>query len=449
VNVLLSFQNETEISQTITQNNKQIMKVFKFGGASIKDAASIRNVVQIIKKYGTDYPLVVVSASGKTTNALERVVKAYVEKSEDLTEALNVVKKHHQDLLDDLFQDQMDHPIFDEVNDLFIDLEWILEEEPQDEYDYLYDQIVSTGELLSTTIVAAYLNKEGVKTHWLDVRDCILTDNTHRDANVDWEATEERILNKVPKLRESGIVLTQGFLGVTTENFTTTLGREGSDYTAAIFSYCLEAESMSIWKDVPGVLTGDPRVFDDVVLMEKISYQEAIEMTYYGAQVIHPKTLRPLQNKQIPMYVRSFVHPEGTGTVVSSEKVTDYPPVIVLKKGQALLKIVSKSFYFVDEERFSRLFASFARHRIKVNMTQNTALAFSVCINYDERKLQALLAELEEEYKVDIISDLKLITIRHTTPAMLDRFAKGRKLYLEERIRNTSQLVMHEEEPIV
>lgn len=425
------------------------MKVFKFGGASIEDAASIRNVVQIIQKYGTDHPLIVISASGKTTNALEKVVKAYVEQSDEMAAAFDLVKKHHQELLEDLFQDAKNHPIFDEISDLFIDVEWILEEEPQDEYDYLYDQIVSTGELLSTKIVAAFLNKEGVKTHWLDVRDCILTDNTYRDANVDWEATEKRIQTKVPKLRETGIVLTQGFLGVTTENFTTTLGREGSDYTAAIFSYCLEAESMSIWKDVPGVLTGDPRVFDDVVLMEKISYQEAIEMTYYGAQVIHPKTLRPLQNKQIPMYVRSFVNPEGIGTIVSSEKIRDYPAVIVLKSNQAMLKIVSKSFYFVDEARFSKLFDAFSRHRIKVNLTQNTALAFSVCINHDERKLEDLLKELEEEYKLEVIPNLKLITVRHTTPIMLDRFAKGRKLYLEERIRNTTQLVMHEDEPIV
>lgn len=425
------------------------MKVFKFGGASIKDAASIRNVVKIIQKYGTDHPLIVISASGKTTNALEKVVKSYVEQSDEMKTALNLVKKHHQQLLEELFDDAKDHPIFDEISDLFIDVEWILEEEPQDEYDYLYDQIVSTGELLSTKIVAAFLNKEGVKTNWLDVRDCILTDNTYRDANVDWEATETRIQNKVPKLRETGIVLTQGFLGVTTENFTTTLGREGSDYTAAIFSYCLEAESMSIWKDVPGVLTGDPRVFDDVVLMEKISYQEAIEMTYYGAQVIHPKTLRPLQNKQIPMYVRSFVNPEGVGTVVSSEKIQDYPAVIVLKSNQAMLKIVSKSFYFVDEARFSKLFDAFSRHRIKVNLTQNTALAFSVCINNDKRKLDDLLKELGEEYKLEVIPNLKLITVRHTTPVMLDRFAKGRKLYLEERIRNTTQLVMHEDEPIV
>ncbi len=425
------------------------MKVFKFGGASIKDAASIRNVVGIIKKYGTDAPLVVVSASGKTTNALERVVQAYVEQNGKAMSELNQVKAHHQGLLQELFQEARHHPIFDEVSDLFIDIEWILEEEPHDPYDYLYDQIVSVGELLSTKIVAAFLNKEGVKTQWLDVRDCILTDNTYRDANVDWEATKKRIQSKVPPLRAEGIVLTQGFLGVTSENFTTTLGREGSDYTAAIFSYCLNAESMSIWKDVAGVLTGDPRVFDDVVLMEKISYQEAIEMTYYGAQVIHPKTLRPLQNKQIPMYVRSFVNPEGVGTVVSSEKISNYPPVIVLKRRQALLKIVSKSFYFVDELRFSKLFAIFAKHRIKVNMTQNTALAFSVCIDHDPRKVETLLAELEEEYKCELISDLKLITIRHTTPAMLDRFAKGRRLFLEERIRNTTQLVMHEDEPIL
>lgn len=425
------------------------MKVFKFGGASIKDADAIKNVVSIIQRFSDDRPLIVISASGKTTNALEVVVNEYFAQSGKAYEALNVVKQHHKTLMDALFAEQPENPIYAEANDIFVDVEWVLEEAPKDAYDYVYDQIVSAGELLSTHIVAAYLNTQGIPTTWLDVRDCILTDDTYRDANIAWEETAQRIQKTVPPLREKGLVLTQGFLGTTTENATTTLGREGSDFTAAIFSYCLDAESMTIWKDVPGVLTGDPRIFKEVVLMDRISYKEAIEMTYYGAQVIHPKTLRPLQNKQIPMFVKSFLHPDNAGTIVNGAEVEAYPPVIVVKPGQALLKIVSKSFYFVDEMRFSLLFAAFARHRIKVNMTQNTALAFSVCVNYDARKIEALKAELLDEYELSVIENLKLITIRHTTPTMLARFAEGRKLYLDERIRETTQLVMDEAELLV
>ena len=425
------------------------MKVFKFGGASIKDANAIKNVVSIIQQFATECPLIVVSASGKTTNALEIVVNEYFAETDKAFEALELVKQQHFSLIKDLFEGIDATAVLAEVNDIFVDVEWILEERPEDGYDYVYDQIVCAGELLSTKIVAAYLNASAIPCNWLDVRDCILTDDTYRDANVEWEETTKRIVRIVPALREKGLVITQGFLGTTTENATTTLGREGSDFTAAIFSYCLNAESMTIWKDVPGVLTADPRIFEDVVLMDKISYKEAIEMTYYGAQVIHPKTLRPLQNKHIPMYVKSFVHPENPGTIVCDEDIETYPPVIVVKPGQALLKIVSKSFYFVDEMRFSLLFDAFARHRIKVNMTQNTALAFSVCVDFDARKIAGLKAELLEEYELSVIENLKLITIRHTTPEMLDRFAKDRKLYLDERIRETTQLVMNAAEILI
>jgi len=419
------------------------MKVFKFGGASIKNAAAIKNVASIIKKYRGEKLLVVVSAMGKTTNALENVLDKYIKQDkEQLQEAVHKVKQQHQQILEALFEQP--HPIYDEINDTFVDMEWILEEDPQESYDYLYDQVVSTGELLSTKIVAAYLNQVGVETHWLDVRDCILTDNNYREAGIHWSTTTERIEKVVPPLLENKIVLTQGFIGCTTENFTTTLGREGSDFTAAIFSYGLDAESMSIWKDVPGVLTGDPRLFDNRKKLEQLSYAEAIEMTYYGAQVIHPKTIRPLQNKAIPLHVKSFVNPEGSGTTIGQFDIDDYPPMIVVKTNQALLKITSKDFYFVDEAKFSALFAALAHHRVKVNMTQNTALAFSVCVNDDAQKIEALIADLQKDYTVGKIEQLKLITIRYTTSDLFARFTKDQKVYLEEKIRNTTQLVVDE-----
>lgn len=422
------------------------MRVFKFGGASIKDAESIQNVASIVRRFQEDPLVIVISASGKTTNAMESVLKAYWERNlEAMQSALNKVKEHHKALTEILFENA-EHPVYNEIHDIFIDLEWILEEEPQDEFDYLYDQIVGTGELLSTTIVSAYFNDVNLKTTWLDVRDCIKTDNTYRDANINWAATEQAIQEKVPALLAKGLVITQGFLGGTTENFTTTLGREGSDFTAAIFSYCLNAQDMSIWKDVPGVLTADPRLFDDPTLVEQLSYSEAIEMTYYGAQVIHPKTIRPLQNKQIPFYVKSFINPEGKGTVIGAFEDKNYPPMIVVKKEQALLRMVSKDFFFVDEVKFSKLFETLAKHRIKVNMTQNTALAFSVCVNDDAQKIKHLMADLEMNYEVEKTEGLKLVTIRHTSEALFDRIVGTRKIYLEEKIGSNIQLVMNKEE---
>lgn len=422
------------------------MRVFKFGGASIKDASSIKNVASIVRRYTSDQLAIIISASGKTTNAMELVLTAYWNKQTDeMKKCLDKVKKNHKQIMDSLFDNQ-EHSVYDDVHDIFVDLEWILEEEPQDGFDYLYDQIVSVGELLSTKIVSAYFNEVGLTTTWLDVRDCIQTDNTYRDANINWKETEAAIQAKVPALLEKGLVVTQGFLGGTTENFTTTLGREGSDFTAAIFSYCLNVEDMSIWKDVPGVLTADPRLFDDTQLIEELSYSEAIEMTYYGAQVIHPKTIRPLQNKTIPLYVKSFVNPEGKGTKIAAVEKEDYPSMIVVKKDQALLRMVSKDFFFVDEAKFAKLFEALSKHRIKVNMTQNTALAFSVCVNNIPAKIDALIADLEANYTVEKIEDLKLVTIRHASPTVFEKIVGERTILLEEKIKANIQLVMSKDE---
>ena len=421
------------------------MKVFKFGGASIKDADSIKNVVQIITKNIADNPLVVISAAGKTTNAFEKVVKEYIAEGSKVLDYLNEVKDYHYEIIDQLFEDK-NHPVFLEIDDMFIDVCWILESSPVGGYDQIYDQIVSLGELLSSKIVASYLDHLNIDSQWLDVRDCILTDNNYRDAGILWEETEKKINRIVPDLMKKGIVVTQGFIGITTENFTTTLGREGSDYSAAIFSYCLNAESMTIWKDVDGVLNADPRIFSKVTLLDKISYQEAIEMTYYGAQVIHPKTLRPLQNKNIALFVKSFLHPEQNGTIVSAVENAHYPPVFVVKPNQVLLKISSKSFHFIDEIRFANLFEAFAKIKIKVNMTQNTALAFSVAVNFDESRIAELTNYLSNEYHVEMIGHLKLLTIRHGNEEIVQKISDGKTIYLEEKIKGNVQLLMKENE---
>lgn len=418
------------------------MRVFKFGGASIKDAEAIKNVGTIIQTHQTEPLLVVVSASGKMTNALERVLNAYWKQDQATMQAeLTGVRQHHETLLATLFPNP-EHPVYTDIHDTFIDLDWILEEIPQDPYDYLYDQIVSAGELLSTKIVAAYLNSIQVSTAWLDVRDCIKTDNTYRAAKVDWESTNAAINKVVPKLLETGLVLTQGFLGGTSENFTTTLGREGSDFTAAIFSHCLEATTMTIWKDVPGVLTADPRLFNDATLLPQLSYAEAIELTYNGAQVIHPKTIYPLQVKQIPMYVKSFINPEGAGTAIGHFENLQYPPMIIVKKNQTLLHIVSKALVFLDEAKFAALFAAFAECGIQCNVIQNTALAFSVCIDQMPLRNERLIALLEADYEVEQRDNLRLMTVRYADEAMLERVYQQSPIYLEEKIKGNIQLVI-------
>lgn len=421
------------------------MKVYKFGGASIKDADSIKNVAAIIRNNLANDAVIIISASGKTTNALEKVVEDYYQNNGKAFESLELVKNSHETIVNQLFQNNA-AALLAEINDLFVDIEWILEETANTNFDQTYDQIVCLGELLSSKIVSAYLKESGIESNWLDVRDCILTDNNYRDANIEWEETIKRTKKVISTMQSKGVIVTQGFLGITSENFTTTLGREGSDYSAAIFSFCLDAESMTIWKDVPGVLNADPRIFKNAQLLSQISYSEAIEMTYYGAQVIHPKTLQPLKSKKIPLYVKSFLNPDADGTIVFEQEPEYYPPVFVVKDKQALLNFYSKSFYFVDESKFSKLFDAFSRFKIKVNMTQNTALSFSVCVNFDERKIQALCMELDSEYKIEIIKELKLLTLRHSKTDVVDKFSNGRKIYLEERIKGNVQLVMDSKE---
>ncbi len=418
-------------------------KVFKFGGASVKDAAAVRNVAAILGNYKNEPIIVIVSAIGKMTNALEEVVNAYFHGEGDPQEKLQAVKTAHYQIIYDLFGNDT-HEVYDSLNDTFVEIEWIIEETPQESYDYIYDQIVSIGEFLSTQIVSAYLNEIGIANTWLDVRDIIRTDNTYRDGNVDWQDTVARMQRVMPALLEKGLVVTQGFIGGTSENFTTTLGREGSDYTAAIASYCLDAASMTVWKDVPGILTADPRLFADVCKLDRLSYREAIEMTYYGAQVIHPKTIKPLQNKHIPLHVRSFVQPDAPGTIIddSAENEANYPPMIVVKNNQVLLHISTRDFSFVAEEHLSTIFGLLAKHRLSANMMLNTAISFSICVNNTADRLALLQKDLLSLFNLKIDTNLELITIRHFDEATLQKVLEGKTTLLQESLRDTVQLIV-------
>ena len=417
------------------------LNIFKFGGASIKDAAAIINVGEILRTYQGQALLIVVSAMGKTTNALEKVVKSHHKGDGQSAAFLEEVKKNHLTVMAELFEEGDE--VYSEVNDAFVEIEWMLEDDPHESYDYMYDQMVSVGELLSSRIVSAYLNKQGQSCQWLDARDVIRTDNLYREAWIDWEVTQEQCDDVVkPMVGEKQFVLTQGFIGNTSENFTTTLGREGSDYTAAIFSFCLNAEGMTIWKDVEGVLTADPRLFNNVSKLERLSYREAIEMTYYGAKVIHPKTIKPLQNKNIPMYVKSFLNATGSGTYISDAVDDHYPPMITVEKNQVLLQISTRDFSFVAEHHLSALFSRIASHRLRVNMMQNTAISFVVCVSDVDDRVAKFTESIKEEFKVMIEENLELVSVRHFHEYMLGELLKGKIKLVEGRTPNTIQMVL-------
>jgi aspartate kinase len=419
------------------------LKVYKFGGASLKDAEGIRNVASILKKAEVDQLIVVVSAMGKTTNTLETVVAAHAAGNRELAyERLNAVRATHYALCRELLGDDSEEVIV-QLNDLFVGAEWVLDDDPSDNYDYDYDQIVSLGELISSRIVAGYLAAEQLPTHWLDARDIILTDNIFREGWVQWTETQQRFDRVLkPLLEQPGFVLTQGFIGSTSENFTTTLGREGSDYSAAIFSFCGDAESMTIWKDVPGVLTADPRLFDHVTKLDRLSYKEAIEMTYYGAKVIHPKTIKPLQNKSIPLFVKSFIEPDEPGTFISDEVDDTYPPMVAVEKDQVLVHISARDFSFVAEHHIKFLFEQITDLRLQVNMMQNTALSFNVCFNDVDDKVDRFVARIDKDFKCILDRNLELITVRHYTRDIVDSLREGRVVMLEERLPKTLMMVL-------
>lgn len=414
------------------------MRVFKFGGASVKDASGIKNVANIIANYGSKKKLVViVSATGKTTNALEEVVDAYYNKSSDLEDKVAFVKNNHLKICSDLFEAK--HPVFDAIENIFSELQWQLEEDRMEHYNYVYDQIVSQGEMLSSLILSAYLNEIGMSNHWLDVRDVVKTDDTYREAVVDWQLTSDKILATVPQIIAEQIIITQGFIGCTDENCTTTLGREGSDFTAAIFANILDAEHQTIWKDVPGVMNGDPRVFEDAVFLDQISYNEAVEMTFYGATVIHPKTIKPLQNKNIPLHVRSFINPEGKGTIVGEKDQAKLPPIRIVKNNQSLITLHTKDFSFIQEDVLADIIDAFHEAKLKLNMLQQGAITLEVVVNHIPEKIEAVLQSLSQDFTIEIENDLSLLTIRHYDEATISKHKQNRTELLAQRSTDTYQ----------
>jgi aspartate kinase len=420
----------------------QPIRVFKFGGASLKDAPAVQNVANILKGFADQKLLIVVSAMGKTTNALEKVVEAHAAQSGKALQYLAEVKQQHYQMIQALFPEN--HEVYNSVNDAFVEIEWVLEEEPHPNYDYMYDQMVGVGEIVSSKILHAYLNLSELPAQWLDARDVILTDNIYREGWVQWPETIDRCNRTAKPMLEAGkgFVVTQGFIGSTSENFTTTLGREGSDYTAAIFSFCLDAQDMTIWKDVPGVLTADPRIFENVIKIDRLSYKEAIEMTYYGAKVIHPKTIKPLQNKSIPMYVKSFVDPAGEGTYISDEVEDTYPSIVTVEQDQALLLISTRDFSFVAEHHMSYLFNKIAEMRLQVNMMQNTAISFALCVNDIDDRVDRFAKAIEEDFKVIIDRHLELITVRHYQRPLIESLQSGKIVLQEERTKRTYMMVV-------
>ena len=417
------------------------MKIFKFGGASVKDAAGVKNLIRVLKTVGYQDTLVVVSAMGKTTNALEKIIEIYFkDQSAQLSQELLMLKEFHLKIVDELFGDQT-QKVSKVVQDCFEELHSFLKTNKAPNYSFVYDQVVSYGELLSTSIIHHYFEVQGWKSFWLDARECIKTDDYYRAANLNWEQTQDLIKSHT---KDRQLIITQGFIGSNSNNFTTTLGREGSDYSAAIFAYALNASSVTIWKDVPGVLNGDPRVFKNTELLHQISYREAIELAFYGASVIHPKTLQPLQRKEIPLYVKSFENPDQNGTAVSKGKTLDpLIPCFIVKKDQVLIRLSSIDFSFIVEENISYIFGLLHEYQMPVELIQNSAISFSVCVNNKYKRLEELILVLRSRFNVEVKEHVDLFTVRHFNQTALQSIrANGKEILLEQRTEETAQFVL-------
>lgn len=418
------------------------MQVFKFGGASVKDADSVVNVGSILKKHAQEPTVVVVSAMGKVTNKLEELVKAYFFKTPHVMNVFEDIKKYHVDILQKLVPDQA-NPIYNDLENIFLEMLWAIEEPPAFVFNHHYDQIVSLGEVLSTKIVAAYLSASGIPCQWLDARGVIQTDNTYREGKVDYDLSAKMVETQlIPLLKKSKIVITQGFIGGTSENYTTTLGREGSDYTASLLAYFLNAEKVIIWKDVPGVLNADPKYFKQTKKIDELTYHDAIELTYYGASVIHPKTIKPLQNKGIPLFVRSFIKPEENGTVIRESDQRLNVASYIFKTDQILISIQPKDFSFIAEDNLSNIFAMLSKYGVKVNMMQNSAISFSICVDNDEFKMKPLIADLQGQFKVLYNQNVQLMTIRNYDAAIVNKLSENKVVLMEQKSRNTHQMVI-------
>ncbi len=415
------------------------MKVFKFGGASISTTERIINVGSIIKTYKGEKIIVVISAMGKTTNALEEVVKVFYAKENTLALKLfEHIKNTHLTLANELCNEPID-----QLNDLFTEIEWLLHDKPVHEFDYYYDQIVCIGELLSSSIISHYFNVAGIKNKWVDVRDIIRTDNNFRDAKVDWEFTNARVQNVIPALFNNyDVVITQGFIGATDENESTTLGREGSDYTAAVFANLLNAESQTIWKDVQGVMNADPKLYTEAQWIRELSYREVIEMAYYGAQVIHPKTIKPLQNKNIPLHVKSFINPKEEGTIIHNKSIGCLPPIIVYKQNQALVQISSIDFSFTNEGLSGEVERLFNELKFKQNLTQITAISLLSVVDDIPEKLEPFAIAASHLFDVQVTKNLTLLTIRHYNEQIFKQLTNEKSILLQQKTPEIIQVLL-------
>ena len=419
------------------------MQVFKFGGASVNNVERIKNLGDILRRYSNEPLLVVVSAMGKTTNALEKVTDAFFAgKKEEALALFDLVKEQHNTTAKQLL---VTHYLECEkqMKNFYTEVEWLLHDKPVRDYDYYYDQVVCTGELLSTSIVSTYLNETGTANSWVDVRDIIRTDDNFRDANIDWTVTAKNVEQKIlPLFEKTNIVLTQGFIGATDENESTTLGREGSDYTAAVFANLLDASCQMIWKDVEAVMNADPKQFKDVKKINELNYSEVIEMAYYGAQVIHPKTIKPLQNKKIPLYVKCFADPTLPGTVIHDKPVHGLPPVIVLKENQVMVELRSTDFSFVGEQHVGQLYHLFEKYSIKPNLTQNTAISFICVLDDKTEKIEKIALEASSYLDVQVTRGLSLLTIRHYNNDVFEQLTSGKEILLRQQTPDTVQVLL-------
>ncbi len=412
------------------------MKIFKFGGASVKDADSVKNVLRVLSIQGFERCLIVVSAMGKTTNALERVVEFYFNKS-DYQQEIAKIKEEHIQIAKGLFDEN--HHVFSEIKLFFDDIESFLRRNKSPNYNFVYDQVVTCGEMISSKILSVYLSDNEMDNQWLDARDFIKTDTNYREGVVNWEDTEKNI----SQLDKAKTYVTQGFIGSDENNFTVSLGREGSDYSAAIFAYCLDAKDMTIWKDVPGVMTGDPRKFENVELLSNISYEEAIEMAYYGASVIHPKTLQPLKQKSIPFFVKSFINPEKAGTKIGISTENQLLESYILKENQVLMRIATRDFSFIAEDHISFIFRELAKRNIKVSLMQNSAISLALCLEDKFNNIDELEAELEQDFNTEIVKNVSLFTIRNVRLENLDKLYEGKNVLLEQITKTTVQMIIN------
>jgi aspartate kinase len=437
-------QRIRNLQKTMTPSGVVKMKVFKFGGASLETIQRIQNVAGILEDFAGDPLVVVVSAMGKTTNDLEKVVEHYYRRQRETAAQLlySIQDRHLQIALKLLGNDE--DPVFGQLRQLYHEMEWQLGEKPYQPYDYYYDQLVSRGELFSSLIACAFFNRAGLPARWLDVREVISTDDTFRDGRILWDATQKQMNARVkPLLVQHPLIITQGFIGATATGATTTLGREGSDYTAAVFANMLDAASLSIWKDVDGLKNADPRLFDDTINIDKVNYNEVIEMAYYGAQVIHPKTIKPLQNKKIPLYVKCFLDKNLPGTLIHAGAETiKLPPVIVLKQRQVLMTITTRDFSFITEENLSKLYTIFHDIRIKLNLMQNGAISFSCCIDQDAGKIERLIKTLHRDFRITYNEGLELLTVRHYENGIVEKLTHGKQVLLEQKSPLTIQRVL-------